>query len=264
MNMAELDDTENNEDPYATLASLFNDTMTCNYQNTVANVTTDSLGCKVTTCVSPQMRPLMDKCADINPTSLNRPKRDGAWIRSHWMDIRNQLTPLINKFKKSGEQQAENIYEEWANFLTNSNIPYGKHIWYVITVMSIHDIFTYSRALPEVYQQNSTMNESLMSHDEAVDQLSKKKAKKGKSVHRSTKDGDDLDMAQVLDVRFKEANIREEAMFQHKRKMDMLSLMLSHGTEKQKRSAREIIAKDLGLPDNNHDDSWSTLSSDSE
>jgi hypothetical protein len=84
--------------------------------------------------------------------------------------------------------------------------------------MSIHDIFTYSRAMPDELQQNSSMGDSPLTVEEAVERFDrKKKGARREMKNRSTtsNNDNDMDMATVLDRRFKESNEREATAFDH-------------------------------------------------
>jgi hypothetical protein len=262
--MEELDDTEGMEDPYSTLASYFNDYTGTVYQNTVASESTDISGCKVMKCNSSEYFPLMDLCKTVNPTSRNRPNRNGTWIRSKWLQIRNELDPVLSDFKKSGNQQAEHMVHEWVQFITQSKIGTAVHIFYAISLFSIHDLFRFSRRMDEEDQVNSSMSDTVMTPGEAIQkfkdaQTAKKSAaradqRKAKSDKDQKEAASGKEIAAVLDKRFEDANKREAEAFAHRKQMEKYDWLVKNGSKKQKLKARKRMAEELGISDDSSDD----------
>ena len=77
------------------------------------------------------MEQIFDDCHDIDPTSLNRPERDAKWVRISYREIKSLITLCSERYRRSGNQEAENEYDEWIKFSRRSG----------------HDIVTYARAL---------------------------------------------------------------------------------------------------------------------
>jgi hypothetical protein len=55
-----------------------------------------------------------EKLKDINPSMVTRPERDGAWVETQWKKIRSDISQTHSGFHQSGNQDAENLHEEWA------------------------------------------------------------------------------------------------------------------------------------------------------
>lgn len=92
------------------------------------------------------------KCTwDLNPNASNRPLRDGAWIEKQWEVIKTLLTKVHVDFRRSGNQEAENIFSEWFKFSSK----YPDHVTYAVTVMPTGALDQLGKALPELLQKDS-------------------------------------------------------------------------------------------------------------
>lgn len=95
------------------------------------------------------MTALKSLLQEVDPSMIGRPLRDGPWIRAQWKDLTSMMTNILNKFNASGNQDASNIYDEWFNFLNQSQLNgLAKPHYYFILVMPIHEMNTYSRNQP--------------------------------------------------------------------------------------------------------------------
>ena len=56
---------------------------------------------------------------ELDPSASTRPERNGDWIQSELRAMRKTITIIHEKFKKSGNQEAENLFTEWNNFCSN-------------------------------------------------------------------------------------------------------------------------------------------------
>ena len=64
-----------------------------------------------------EMESLLDYCVDINPTAPDRPIRgDSGWLRQQYRDLKGKLSVCLNNYRKSGNQEEENVYDEWVRF----------------------------------------------------------------------------------------------------------------------------------------------------
>lgn len=68
-------------------------------------------------------------CLNLNPANSNRPERDGAWILGTWLEIRRELSIILGKINKSGQQRPWSA-ELWADFSTFSST-YLKYVFSV-------------------------------------------------------------------------------------------------------------------------------------
>jgi hypothetical protein len=100
--------------PFDSLASLSNDP-TNNYKN--ACIIPDKTGKSGYYVPEPGMEMVARRCFDINPASKNHPDRDGAWVHSKWKELKSKLSVYHADFMHSGNQDAENLTDEWCTFL---------------------------------------------------------------------------------------------------------------------------------------------------
>jgi hypothetical protein len=56
---------------------------------------------------------------ELDPSASTRPERNGDWIQSELRAMRKTITLIHEKFKISGNQEAENLFTEWNNFCSN-------------------------------------------------------------------------------------------------------------------------------------------------
>ncbi len=100
--------------PFDSFDSLFND-LNNNYKNAcILPDRTDESGGYV---LEPGMEMVVRRGFDINPAPKNHPDRDGAWVRFKWKDLKTKLTVCHADFMSSGNQDAENLTDEWCTFL---------------------------------------------------------------------------------------------------------------------------------------------------
>jgi len=100
--------------PFDSLASLFNDPTNRYYNACIVWNQADESGYYVP---EPGMEMLARRCFDINPNVSNCPARDGSWVRSKWKELKSKLTVYHADFMRSGNQDAENLVDEWCTFL---------------------------------------------------------------------------------------------------------------------------------------------------
>ncbi len=124
-------------DPWNQLAEKFNDYGHYRYINAV--VQTRLEGDRRVVVLKPDglplavtgMEALVNYCFDMNPCLETRPLRDGGWIRAQWRAMKGKLSVCFQNYRKSGNQEAENVYDEWARFAVTLG----------------HDYLFYARAL---------------------------------------------------------------------------------------------------------------------
>lgn len=127
----ELDADHNKEDAscWTELATAFNDYKENSYQNAcVVPNRVSSSGAKISV---PGMERIFEDCHDMDPTSVNRPERDAKWVRTNYREIKSLITLASENYRRSGNHDAENEYDEWVKFSRRSG----------------HDVVTYARAL---------------------------------------------------------------------------------------------------------------------
>jgi len=148
MTPADRETLDNHEvdDAYRNLADMFNNYEDVTFQNATIQYKDDAP-------ISPyQARPEMESlaayCWELNPSDPTRCDRDGAWIRKQWRELRTTLTKIRENFKKSGNQDAENIYDEWTKFSSH----FGDVYTYAIAVINWCGMDHFGKALPDDLQ----------------------------------------------------------------------------------------------------------------
>eukprot|EP01039_Chlorochromonas_danica_P015809 gene15809-18633_t len=137
----ELDDKSGcaTEDPYAKLADKVNDPNTKYTNVSVIPGKLDMNGC---ICPTPKMELIAARCFDIDPSAPNRPLRDGGWIRTKYKEMKSKLSVAYSNFTRSGNQDAENPYDEWIPFADDDVIVYAR------AIMTKSDFEYLGKALP--------------------------------------------------------------------------------------------------------------------
>jgi hypothetical protein len=168
-NRVELDSSKSTDymDPFQQLAEEFNDYERNIYYNCcleyfmnpvtrTATEKKDSLGLPV---YVPGLECIGKLCYDINPTSANRPMRDGGWIRSTYRSIRPNITKALENYNKSGNQEAENIFDEWVNFSSH----FGDDVCvYARAVLNTELLDQLGKALPSNMKRDSGDGEEVV------------------------------------------------------------------------------------------------------
>lgn len=106
-------------DPYGALAVFFNDYDGFTPQNRLIQYELKdgkSVPVAPARAVDPECTNLAQYCKEINPTNLERRhiRRDGAWIKEKWLDLKRNLTLCFADFNRSGRHSNEDEAEvEW-------------------------------------------------------------------------------------------------------------------------------------------------------
>jgi hypothetical protein len=152
-NRPELDASKNcpDADPWNRLAEKFNNYNLYRYSNLSlhGNGGLTSLGIPLS---APGMEAISRFCHDINPSAPNRPIRDGYWLRLQYRDLKGKISQCFLNYRKSGNQDAENVYDEWVKYSTSFS---NDAVTYARAVLSDDDIDRLGRALPEAIQRDT-------------------------------------------------------------------------------------------------------------
>ncbi len=121
---AELDVTNSGDqaadaDPWNRLAVKFNDYGSQVYQN--ACIVPGVVSAAGTFIAVTGMQAIAGFCHSFNPSSADRPLRDGGWVRKKYKELKTEISICFNNYHRSGNQEAENIYDEWIKFSTMFN-----------------------------------------------------------------------------------------------------------------------------------------------
>mmetsp|Transcript_20610 Transcript_20610/g.18760 ORF Transcript_20610/g.18760 Transcript_20610/m.18760 type:complete len:265 (+) Transcript_20610:452-1246(+) len=112
-------------------AEKFNDYNRYSYKNAcIIPNALDSIGCYKPVI---GMESIATLCHDINPSMSGRPIRNADWLKTQYKELKTKLTVIYNNYHRSGNQDAENVYDEWVRFSTQFS----------------NDVLTYARAILE-------------------------------------------------------------------------------------------------------------------
>ena len=147
---AELDTNAADADPWNRLAAKFNDYETYKFSNAVilpGELTPAGLPKAV-----PGMEIMLAYCHDINPSAVDRPIRDGGWLRTQYRELKGKISVCFNNYRRSGNQELENIYDAWVPFAVAFN---NDIVVYARAVLSDDDMNRLGRALPIEVQRDT-------------------------------------------------------------------------------------------------------------
>jgi hypothetical protein len=174
-NRTQLDDRDGQGGtvcPFDSLASLFNDPT-----NVYANACIIPDRANESGCYIPEagMEMVARRCFDINPSPKNRPVRDGAWLRSKWKELKSKLSVYHADFMRSGNQDAENLVDEWCTFLENRGGVEDVY-FYAFTILTSDDFNCLGKALPKEAQMDTgAIDENETMEDRVAKELAKRK-----------------------------------------------------------------------------------------
>jgi hypothetical protein len=137
-------------DPYNRLAVKFNDYDNQVYQN--ACILPGRFTAAGTFVSVPGIQAIADYCHDFNPSNSDRPIRNGHWIRSKYKDLKGKISICFNNYHTSGNQAAENVYDEWIKFSTAFNLDIMHYARAIFTDTEMDHI---GRALPAAAQRDT-------------------------------------------------------------------------------------------------------------
>jgi hypothetical protein len=145
-----LDTEDPAADPWNRLAEKFNNYEDFQYSNACivpGARTVTGLYVAVT-----GMERISTYCHDINPSQPGRPLRDASWMRLQWRDLKSKLSICFNNYRRSGNQEAENLYDLWVDYSSAFN---NDIITYARAVLNLEEINHIGRALPTEVQRDT-------------------------------------------------------------------------------------------------------------
>ena len=101
--------SDQHSDPFNKLAEMFNNYDEFQYTNACLD---GSVAAKK------GMQSIWNHCHSINPSAHRRPRRLGNWVRDTYCQLITTMGEIFEKWSRSGNQQAENVYDEWVKFST--------------------------------------------------------------------------------------------------------------------------------------------------
>jgi len=158
--------------PFDSLASLFNDPANIYDNACIVKNQSDESGC----CIPEAgMQMVARWCFDVNPSATNQPVRDGSWVHSKWKELKSKLTIYHADFMLSGNQDAENLVDEWCTFLERCGGVEDVY-FYTFTIFTSDDFNFLGKALPkDVQMDTGLIDESHTIEDRVTKELVKQK-----------------------------------------------------------------------------------------
>ena len=139
-------------DPFQRLADKFNNYEDYVFQNLTVEYTNGIMVSPYR--ARPMMTSLADNCWDLNPTVTDpmRPERNGEWVKKTWLDMRGSISKIRSNYMRSGNQDAENRYDEWQKF---SKTAYGDTYTYAMVVIPLGMLDQLGKELPSEIGRDS-------------------------------------------------------------------------------------------------------------
>jgi hypothetical protein len=136
---------------------------------------------------------------EINPYASNCPARDGSWVRSKWKELKSKLTVYHADFMRAGNQDAENLVDEWCTFLERHGGVEDVY-FYAFTIFTSDDFNFLGKALSYDIQMDTFLLDESNLEDRVAKELAKQKdrseARKWQRLARKLKaqggDADDV------------------------------------------------------------------------
>lgn len=137
-------------DPWREIAARYNDYELCQYTNaTVEQDGRSVAGLEAAYRVGQSW----------NPADCTRPPRDASWIRTHLGNLRKHFTKTRENFHRSGNQDAENIADEFAKFC-QLGTHIGMYVLYAFVVWRDEMQSFYDRRLPQEWIREEGIGDS--------------------------------------------------------------------------------------------------------
>jgi hypothetical protein len=89
----------------------------------------------------------------LDPNEHDRPLRDGKWLKTHYSQMRTEISQIAENFGRSGNQggcaTSSNGIEDWViNFAAGQATKGGQHMQYAILVVDVTNIAALGKVLP--------------------------------------------------------------------------------------------------------------------
>lgn len=261
----ELDDTEGDAsmDAWNELAVMFNDYERTSYTN--LSIIPDRNPYVATA----GMENLSHYTYELNPSMPGRPDRDGGWIRNTYRDLKGKLSICFANFKKSGNQEAENLYDEWLKFTTT--MAACDVLVYARCLFDENEMDQLGRALPAAAQRDTGVIDPADTYETRKRKASTQRQERRERVRAERNDGgtaesggsrssirSSISSSSESDRAGRIANVIENGMQQHneltqrqvthqmtleagKMQINACNVVLQFGTPQEKMEAMEII-----------------------
>lgn len=107
------------------------------------------------------MEAIANLCHDLNPSMSGRPERNSDWIRSISKEMRSTISKINMKYRQSGNQDAENRYDEWVKYSNTNSMPtiYS----YAICILDASTLDNLGKAVPTNNQKDTGSTSNIIS-----------------------------------------------------------------------------------------------------
>ncbi|KAJ1390738.1 hypothetical protein B484DRAFT_439691, partial [Ochromonadaceae sp. CCMP2298] len=171
-------------DPWSRLAEKFNDYNTYRYQN--ACILPNQLDPATGTYVPvPGMESIAEHCYMFNPNMPGRPNRDAGWLRVNYRELKGKITICFTNVNRSGNQENENIYDEWVKFSTSFS---NDVVTYARCLFQDEEMDQLGRALPTDVQRDTGATDPEDTYEKRVASASARKRQR-KEANRAADSG---------------------------------------------------------------------------
>ena len=201
---------------------------------------------------------------ELNPSMPGRPDRDGGWIRNNYRDLKGKLSICFANFKKSGNQEAENLYDEWLKFTTT--MAACDVLVYARCLFDENEMDQLGRALPAAAQRDTGVIDPADTYEDRRRKASRQRQERRLRVRAERNDGiaesggsrSSISSSSESDRASRIADVIQNEMQQHneltqrqvthqmnleQRKMQInaCNVALQFGTQQEKLEAMQII-----------------------
>ena len=234
----ELDANDSSADPFNKLAEFFNNYEHFVYQNAcIIPGRMDATGLYVPV---PGMDNIALRCHDFNPCQSNRPIRDGGWIRDKYKELKSKISACFTNYSRSGNQDAENTYDEWMKFSVTFNMDI---VSYARAIMDPTVLDQMGRAMPSSAGRDTGMRLVNESPDqEAERRRHASESRKRQRLEAKTRASTSNATSPSTGGSHALAAVVEKAFIAQER-LSALEMMLKFGNEEQRSSALKEISE---------------------
>lgn len=235
MTRSELD-ADSPPNYYEQLADAFNNYAVNVYQN--ASIVPGAVNAQGTYVARPGKESIAQYTYDLNPTMYPRPIRDAGWVRTQLRTMRAKISVVWANFKKSGQQDAENLCDEWVKFSTS----FGDDVTtYAFVVFSMEMMDHMGKRLTDAMAIDTGV---LGEISPAVERARKEKRKK--DLDAAMQGGKALTViSDAIKTGIERNELMHERAQKRANKMSMVEMYLRHASDARKERVLDSLAKCL-------------------
>jgi len=184
-------------------------------------------------------------CREWDPTTPARPLRAADWFRQHLNELRRKFTVTRERYHRSGNQEAENEYDEFANFVDGDY-----RVLYAFTVWGDETQAFMDRRLEFQAEEGVEVDESAQTSSPPRSKRSRLKARAPNSDHKRHRAMHVLEVKALEDQQqFHEAVVkfmdRTAANAERQQKISNLQTIINEGwaSVEAVAQAKDLLAK---------------------